>query len=491
MSRILVFTGPTLDAETIQSLLPAAEIFPPVAAGDLLRLSLEAGDLVAIIDGFYFQTAAVRHKELLYLLSCGIHVWGAASMGAMRAAELAPFGMRGFGATFRAYQNGEIDGDDEVAILHAPQDMSYLKLTEALVNIRYACQAAVTEGLIAQDVCEVVLTVAGELPFFERSYMRIWQIVASRGLSPQTIEMLRSFVLQERLNVKRQDALEMIHALQAPPQEPFHPSFEFQETSLLRNWRLSEEGFFVKGTWITYRDLLSAYQILGEDYPQVHEQLLMERLCEIAVQTPGLFEATEVETIGVLPLARQQRISLIAQFFAARYNFSMQETLPASALRWLRPAERDLPRVEQLARLSVRLWQSTYGADWQESLIGYIKTSKLFPSLLKVAYQTRHFCQTLQEQHGEMLLARLLPENVYAWLCQRWQVTEAEFDLAVLERGFRSRTDCWLVAGPFYLLHKYIGLPHAHALRSLSEPASGAEDPARGQQSFEFLGTER
>ncbi|HET8845224.1 MAG TPA: TfuA-like protein, partial [Ktedonobacteraceae bacterium] len=84
MSRILIFTGPTLDEETIDELLPDAEIYPPVAAGDLLRLSFQAGDVIAIIDGFYFQSASVRHKEILDLLQRGVHVWGAGSMGALR-----------------------------------------------------------------------------------------------------------------------------------------------------------------------------------------------------------------------------------------------------------------------------------------------------------------------------------------------------------------------------------------------------------------------
>lgn len=459
MSRILVFTGPTLEAETIQSLLPDAEILAPVAAGDLLRLSLKAGDLVAIIDGLYFQTASVRHKELLDLLARGIHVWGAASMGALRASELAPFGMRGFGTIFQAYQNGEIDGDDEVAVLHAPQEMDYLKLTEAMVNIRYACQAAAREGLVSQAESELVLALAGKLPFFERSYARIWPRAISSGLSPQTVEALRPFVLQQRLNLKRNDALMMIRELQAPPREPFSPAFELHETSLLRGWRVQEGGFFVKDLWITYRELLTAYQVLGGDYPQVHARSLTEQLCTLALQASSAQEPLEQEQAATLPLAGSQQVALIARFFATHYNFPTHGTLPANALRWLRPAERTLPIEEQLARLGVRLWQTTWGADWQESLIAQIKTGSLFPLLVRIVYQTRRFCQALQENGDEMLLARLLPEKVYTWLQARWQVPEAEFELAVLERGFRSRTACWLAAGPFYLYDKYIGAP--------------------------------
>ena len=48
-------------------------------------------------------------------MAAGTQVFGAASMGALRAAELAPFGMIGVGAIFAAYRDGRLTGDDEVA----------------------------------------------------------------------------------------------------------------------------------------------------------------------------------------------------------------------------------------------------------------------------------------------------------------------------------------------------------------------------------------
>ncbi|HJT55952.1 MAG TPA: TfuA-like protein [Ktedonobacteraceae bacterium] len=455
MNRILVFTGPTLDEDTVHDILPDAEVLPPVGAGDLLRLSLKAGDLVAIIDGFYFQTASVRHKEILDLLQRGIHVWGAASMGAMRAAELAVFGMRGFGAIFRAYCNGEIDGDDEVAVLHAPQDMEYLKLTEALVNIRFACQTAVLEGLLSQDDCQVILAVVKDLPFFERSYPRIWPRVCARGIAPQVIERLRPFVLQKRLDLKRKDALEMLQAAQTAPQGPFHASFEPYETRLLQNWRIDAQGRFVGEQWIPDRDLLTAYQILGEDYPQVHYQLLTRQLTEIAQQ--ALYGQLPTEEKLSKLQTQHEREELIAQFLSARYNFPLDGAIPVNAQHTLRPEELSLPLAEQLVRVAVRLWHSASGQNWRGEVISFIKKSDLFVPLVKRVYQTQQFCNTLQEQHGTMLLARLLPEKVYAWLMQQWHVSAADFDIAVLERGFSSRLDCWLAARPFYLFDKYMG----------------------------------
>jgi len=55
----------------------------------------------------------------------GIHVFGAASIGALRAAELDVFGMRGIGDIYEAFRDGLLEDDDEVAVLHGPEELGY------------------------------------------------------------------------------------------------------------------------------------------------------------------------------------------------------------------------------------------------------------------------------------------------------------------------------------------------------------------------------
>src|SRR5262249_8598482 len=118
-SRTIVFVGPTLPAAEIAARLPGARALPPVAVGDVLALLRRRGAArIAIIDGAFEHMAAVWHKEILLAIERGIAVWGAASMGALRAAELAPFGMRGVGAIYRAFAAGRLVADDEVAVAH-------------------------------------------------------------------------------------------------------------------------------------------------------------------------------------------------------------------------------------------------------------------------------------------------------------------------------------------------------------------------------------
>lgn len=139
MKKTLVYVGPTLGAAEAQKLLPDAQILAPAAVGDILRASKRRDvGRIAIIDGYFERMAAVWHKEILIALERGIEVWGASSMGALRAAELTPFGMRGVGVIFDWYKRGDVTADDEVAVAHLPAEYGYRATSDALVNIRYS-----------------------------------------------------------------------------------------------------------------------------------------------------------------------------------------------------------------------------------------------------------------------------------------------------------------------------------------------------------------
>src|SRR5258705_5434423 len=136
----IVFVGPTLPVAEVAAALPAADVRGPVAVGDVLRIVHDRRARrvrrIAIIDGYFERMAAVWHKEILLALECGIAVYGAASMGALRAAELAPFGMIGVGSIYNAFRRGELVADDEVAVAHLPAEYGYRATSDALVNLR-------------------------------------------------------------------------------------------------------------------------------------------------------------------------------------------------------------------------------------------------------------------------------------------------------------------------------------------------------------------
>jgi hypothetical protein len=131
-----VFLGPTLPVDEARTLLDAVYL-PPAAVGDVYRLVRDAAPVrIAIIDGYFERMAAVWHKEVLFALSQRVAVFGASSMGALRAAELAPFGMVGVGAIFNAFRRGTLTDDDEVAVAHLPASSGYAAVSTAMVDLR-------------------------------------------------------------------------------------------------------------------------------------------------------------------------------------------------------------------------------------------------------------------------------------------------------------------------------------------------------------------
>ena len=147
MRPAVVFLGPTLAHDEARTVLDA-EFLPPAAHGDVLRAAFRRPQAIGIVDGVFEHVPAVWHKEILFALSEGIHVYGAASMGALRAAELDRFGMRGIGEVYRAYADGVLEDDDEVAVAHAGAEDGFQAMSDPMVDIRATLDAAVSNGIV-------------------------------------------------------------------------------------------------------------------------------------------------------------------------------------------------------------------------------------------------------------------------------------------------------------------------------------------------------
>lgn len=235
----VVFAGPTLPAGEVAALLPGARVLPPVRHGDLFGLGLAAGDRVLIIDGMFLQTASVRHREILHLLGQGVVVAGSSSMGALRAAELHRFGMRGFGEIFLLYRDGVIDGDDEVAIVHGTADDGYRAYSDPLVSMRIALRDAAMAGVIGSDAAAAMLGLARAMPFRARSFRALDRAASGRVAGAAAFAAWRS---ERDTDAKAADARLMLTAAAAGdealrPAGPGDEPAENVRTRLFIEWQ--------------------------------------------------------------------------------------------------------------------------------------------------------------------------------------------------------------------------------------------------------------
>jgi hypothetical protein len=239
--KACVFVGPTLPSRDPARRFDATWM-PPARHGDVFQaVTTLRPRAIGIIDGFFQWAPAVWHKEILWAIHGGVHVFGAASMGALRAAELAPFGMRGVGAIFEAYRDGAFaacgadafEDDDEVAVVHGPEESGYLAASEAMVNIRCTLARAEREGTIDAAMRRELVAIAKALFFPDRTYETVLRRAREAGLPRDALDRLQAWLPSGRVDQKRLDAVAMLETLTeflARDPAQAHANFVFEHT---------------------------------------------------------------------------------------------------------------------------------------------------------------------------------------------------------------------------------------------------------------------
>jgi hypothetical protein len=209
----IIFIGPSLETSVAAAQLKA-NYRPPVRRGDLSRLlkSRLTVRQVAIIDGEFGQSLAVSVTEIRALLQAGVQVFGASSMGALRAAECKVLGMIGIGWIYESYLQGLLQADDEVALLFDP--LSSYAVTVPLVNVRWSLELAVKAGAVDVVARDQLLAIAKNISFRERTYNALIAAASQRRLRCEA-ENLADFVAVRPLECdrKRLDALMLLDVL--------------------------------------------------------------------------------------------------------------------------------------------------------------------------------------------------------------------------------------------------------------------------------------
>ena len=230
-----VFLGPTLSHSQARDVFDA-DYLPPVRQGDVYRAVVRwRPQAIGIIDGYFHQVPSVWHKEILWAMAEGVHVFGSASMGALRAAELAHFGMQGIGDVFASFRDRAIEDDDEVAVIHGPPETGFLAASEAMVNIRRTLANAQAQGVVTGTTKQSLEHIAKALFYPRRAYPEILKTGAAEGLPGDQLTALRDWLENGRVDQKREDALEMLAAMRdmlAKNPPPHRADYAFEHTTM-------------------------------------------------------------------------------------------------------------------------------------------------------------------------------------------------------------------------------------------------------------------
>jgi hypothetical protein len=212
MSDAYIFLGPTLSVADARAELDAVYL-PPVSAGDIFRLGGKNPRVVGIIDGCFEHVPSVWHKEIMWIMARGVHVFGGAGLGALRAAELDGFGMRGVGRVYQAVKDGTLDRDDEVAVAWEEGPDGYRAVSEAMVSIRATLEAANRAEIIA-DATRDALIAAGTAQFYrDRTWPALLDAGKAAGADPAELTALRQWLPSGRVDQQADDAIAMLRQI--------------------------------------------------------------------------------------------------------------------------------------------------------------------------------------------------------------------------------------------------------------------------------------
>lgn len=228
MAVKVVFAGPSLHGAVVD--FAGIDLRRPAQQGDVEQAVADGARVIGLIDGHYQQVGAVWHKELLFALRAGVAIYGAASMGALRAAECQAFGMQPVGTIANRYCTGELVDDADVALLNAPAALGYQPMTEPLVNAMATIDALSIGRLISFAEHEALVGAARALFFADRTPS---SIVAAADLKERASSILDLY-LARRVDLKALDAALLVTAVRRHCPSPVRK----------QNWSLAKSPFW-------------------------------------------------------------------------------------------------------------------------------------------------------------------------------------------------------------------------------------------------------
>jgi len=426
-----IFTGPTIPPTEASAELNAVYL-PPAAEGDVYRAALHRPQAIGIIDGYFQSVPTVRHKEILWAMSHGIHVFGSASIGALRAAELLPFGMEGVGAVFELYRDGILVDDDEVAVAHGPAETGFVSASEAMVNIRQTLRKAERLGVISTELRVSLEKIGKELFYPERNYPALLRHAAENGSTQAELARLREWLPNHQVNQKREDALLMLRVIRSRLEQGLTPksvSYYFEQTVMWQSaWRESGElrlDLNGLGDSVTLESLLDELKLEGTKYKE-HRIAALERL----------FALREAERLR-LNVDEQRKTTTAMEFRRERDLMDV-----AAFERWLHDNNLKDDQFDALMDDEARV-------KWVQKLADFASRSRL-PEQLRLSGDYPRLVARAVHKHRVLQSARtriLRLENVgltYSELLQWYfetvlrQAVPADVDKYIRDMGFAS-----------------------------------------------------
>ena len=226
MKKPIIFLGPSLSHEKARKIFQA-DFRGPAKKGDLLRASGDIDDstIVCLVDALFLQDYPPSPIEVYQLmLNKNIKLYGAASLGALRAVELEKFGMIGMGKIFELYKKGKLTADDEIAVTFIEGE--HQLQSEAMIDIRFNLFLAHRMGIINEITKKTIAKVAKNIYFPYRNYTDILdQTQKQYPAISKDLKSFRTYIIKNRQSLKERDTIKLINYVKQLLTESNHNEF--------------------------------------------------------------------------------------------------------------------------------------------------------------------------------------------------------------------------------------------------------------------------
>lgn len=363
-SDLVIFVGPSLAPAEVRRLAPKAWVLPPARQGDVFRILPRRPRVIALIDGVFEAQPSVWHRELLAAIDSGVAVFGASSMGALRAAELAEYGVVGLGGIFEDYRSGRRIDDSDVALLHAGAEHGWRGMTVPLVTVEAVLHAAQKAGVLPLKQMGSLGRAARKLHYTQRTWRDVLDLAE---VAAEAQARFLAWVKNEGPDPKAADARACISAALefARSGAVGPPGKRVALSSLVRGHRLRDASAWVDDVEVHGKDVVAALEG-RKDASELAEAGLLRALVAAWARTMGLF-ATEAEVAAERERWRAESRGAGAAKFAEQNALAADEERALLEQRVL---------VAKLLQHAPRVIAD--GPSWLEGLVGEARMRGLY-----------------------------------------------------------------------------------------------------------------
>jgi hypothetical protein len=433
---IVVFAGPSI-SKVDRSRFRQIIFRPPAAQGDIFRACSSKPKAIGLIDGYFDGVPSVWHKEILWALSQGIAVFGSASMGALRAAELDSFGMKGVGTIYHWYRDGVLEDDDEVALLHGPEETHFCTLSEAMVNVRATCEAALRASVLDPSGAKRITEIAKLIHYKDRSWHSIL------GGSAE-FAAFRQWLDRDSVDQKAIDAVAMMDELckfDAERDPSLGEVFQFEHTNLwvsaTRQWAADTERN-IEDDVVSDAEILEELRLDVALFKELAEQALLRSLL--------LSQADETQA----PPDHAEKMRAMGRL---RNRLGLTRKVDLDV--WVHRNNLDEEALENILHDEVRIEQvrREHGSSRDGHIIALLKLRDVHGKLSNRAKDKKAFLKSQAVGNAEVPNHGIAPPLLLNWFFanRKEQSLSEDIDNLVATLGLHSRQDFYRLLADEYV----------------------------------------